>query len=660
MFASLSILLLAALSGDDRATAVDAVLDGKAADWLRHPIAVQAALRDALGPEESRLRPGNIRELDYDEGSFARAPLEYAVRLPLDYGKKPGPWPLILTLPEESETPARHLRDRWRDRELLKSAILVSPAMPEDRKAWNQVVALGAPAGLARMLTALRLCTESFDVDPDRVLAVGTRKAGNTALEAGRQFPQRFAGIACRASDAGIEQVEVLNNLPIHITVGGPNSEAFAKRCKAKGVDAVTIDVNSDEAPLARWLLEQRRTPQPKVVRVVVGKPFPTRCYWVQVAPIDPSTNGAFATATLRPEANSIVLTGGGVSFVKLHLSDDMLDLDKPISLQVNGELRKETVQRSLRITRENLLDGISDLGAVYTAQLVVDLGAPVETALPGPRELEAATAGLMAALQDPAQAEARGWIEQDGQWYSREDRARLRSGDRRDPKTGLWSTRGERALLGKGAVWIDNALVDSKDAERLNSELFPISGDWCDLDQANRRHTRLDTPWVIPTAFATVHATTDRATALAALVNMAGTIPDLERALGLVPPLPLDVVLVRTEEQADRLAFGDPDGRRAPLHGAGRHVIYGAYFAERRFERDGSKFVYDGAGVGTWNADILHGDAFGVHSSRLAYALSWVTRLTRARSHPRPPARPARPPTSSSSAKQKRDSRHG
>ncbi|MFT5733349.1 MAG: hypothetical protein ACJA2W_002126 [Planctomycetota bacterium] len=625
MLTLLLLLSLAAPGGQDRTAAVDACLEGKTADWLRGPAEVQAALRDALRPEESRLRPGNVRELKYGQGSFARAPLEYAVRLPLDYGKKPGPWPLVLTLPEKGETPERHLRNEWHDDEFLKSAILVSPAMPEDLETWSQVVVLGAPGGLARILTTLRVCTETFDVDPDRVLCVGTGEGGNAALEAGRQFPQRFAGIACRASDAGIEQVEVLNNMPIHITVGGPNSKAFAKECEEKGVERVTIDGSPAEGPLTQWLLQQRRTPQPKEVRVFVGKPFPTRCYWVGVAPIDPTTGGAYATATLRPEANSIVLTGAGISFARLYLSDEMLDLDKPIALQVNGELREVSVQRSLRVTRENMLDGISDLGAIYTAELVVDLRAPGEFSLPGADDLAVATAALMASLNDPALAEARGWVERKGEWFASEDRARIRSGDRRDPKTGLWITRADDKRKRRGAVRVDDVWVDAEDAENLNSGQFPIDGEWCDLAQANRRHTRLDSPWVIPTAFATIYATTDRSTAIAALVNMARTIPDLERALGLVPPLPLDVILARTEEQADRLAFGAPDGRYAPLHGAGRHVIYGGYFAERRFERDGPKFVYDGAGVGIWNAEVLHGDAFGVHSSRLAYALSWV-----------------------------------
>lgn len=625
MLSSLLLLTLAALGGDDRAAALDACFEGKADAWLKTPAEVQAALREALAPEDSKLRPGNVRKLEYAEGGFAREPLEYAVRLPLDFGKEDGPWPLVVSLPEAGETPERHLRQRWTDRDFLKRAILVSPAMPEDPKTWGQVVVLGKPGGLSRVLTALRLCRESFDVDPDRVLCVGTGDGGVAALEAARQFPQRFAGVACRASDAGIDQVDVLGNMPIRITAGGPKAEAFEEACRAKGFDKVSLDPSPDEAGLTKWLLAQHRNPHPDEVRVVVGKPFPTRCYWVGVAPIDPASGGAYATATLRRQDNAIVLNGAGISFARLYLSDDMLDLDQPIKLEVNGEAREERARRSFRVTREALVDGISDLGSVFTAELVVDLRTPGEFALPGEADLAVETAALMRSLNDPAKAATRGWSERNGEWFSPGDRDRLRSGERRDPSTGLWVTRAEQKLAKRGAVRFDDVWVAKDDAPRLRSGLVPVGDEWCVIDQANRRHTRLDTPWIIPTPFATLHATTDRHTAVAALVNMARTIPDLERALGVVPPLPLDVIVTRTEEQADRLAFGAPDGRRAPLHGAGRHVIYGGYFAERRFERDGSKYVYDGAGVGVWNADVLHGDAFGVHSARLAYALSWV-----------------------------------
>ena len=99
----LPILLLSLAGGEDRAARIDACLEGKTTRWLQETSTVQAALRDALAPDATRLRPGNVRKLEYAEGSFAREPLQYAVRLPLDFGKREGPWPMVLTLPEEGE-----------------------------------------------------------------------------------------------------------------------------------------------------------------------------------------------------------------------------------------------------------------------------------------------------------------------------------------------------------------------------------------------------------------------------------------------------------------------------------------------------------------------------------------------------------------------------
>lgn len=84
MLTPLLLLSLATVGSDDFAASVDDCLEGKTADWLRDPQDVQAALRAALRPETSRLKGGNVRKLQYAEGSSARAPLEYVVQLPLD------------------------------------------------------------------------------------------------------------------------------------------------------------------------------------------------------------------------------------------------------------------------------------------------------------------------------------------------------------------------------------------------------------------------------------------------------------------------------------------------------------------------------------------------------------------------------------------------
>jgi hypothetical protein len=79
-------------------------------------------------------------------------------------------------------------------------------------------------------------------------------------------------------------------------------------------------------------------------------------------------------------------------------------------------------------------------------------------------------------------------------------------------------------------------------------------------------------------------------------------------------------------EEQYDLFAFGAPDGpssahaRRAPAH-----RCTWRFFAESWFELRDGKPAFRGMGVGYWDAHVPNGDAYGVHSARLATGLSYV-----------------------------------
>ena len=59
----LPILILSLAGGEDRAARIDACLEGKTTRWLRETSTVQAALRDALAPDATHLRPGNVRKI---------------------------------------------------------------------------------------------------------------------------------------------------------------------------------------------------------------------------------------------------------------------------------------------------------------------------------------------------------------------------------------------------------------------------------------------------------------------------------------------------------------------------------------------------------------------------------------------------------------------
>jgi hypothetical protein len=154
------------------------------------------------------------------------------------------------------------------------------------------------------------------------------------------------------------------------------------------------------------------------------------------------------------------------------------------------------------------------------------------------------------------------------------------------------------------------------------------VDGEWIDLASANRRHAEIHSMWHIPVGELVVHATADRAVALRAAAEMRRALGDLRLVFGAEPEYPLPVAVLRDEEQYDRMAFGDPDGRRPPTHVGRLHVIHSAYFAESWFEPVEGDYEFRGMGVCYWDAYAPNGDLYGVHSARLAVGLSYAEAL--------------------------------
>ena len=193
-----------------------------------------------------------------------------------------------------------------------------------------------------------------------------------------------------------------------------------------------------------------------------------------------------------------------------------------------------------------------------------------------------------------------------------------------KDQESGEWLTTAERKRLAAGWVRQDLTWIPPNEAHRVDQGLWKVDGAWVDLASADRRRSRLGSQWTIPGARVRLHATCDRAVALGAREHMELALEDMRKVLGADPPLPLDVALYRIEEQFDRFAFGEPDGRRPPAHVGREHTIHNGFFAESWFP--GGAFA--GMGVGLWDSDYPHGDAYGVHSARFALGLSYVDAL--------------------------------
>ena len=127
-------------AGEDRAVAQQGLLDALQAarktagggDPLRWSGDLGRALAQARVRERSEERPGSVVELESQEGVFARSPLAWAYRLPRGWKAEAGPWPLILSLPDEGETPAEDIRTHWSETALRDGAIVVAPRMPSE------------------------------------------------------------------------------------------------------------------------------------------------------------------------------------------------------------------------------------------------------------------------------------------------------------------------------------------------------------------------------------------------------------------------------------------------------------------------------------------------------------------------------------------------
>lgn len=637
-------------------------------------------------------RKGKVTTETLGRASFVGGELELAYRLPKDYDPRQA-YPLILSLPAEGEGPAENLRTHWVLGDLLDHALLVSPALPVDPAEWTAVEVHGRPGGLCHLLAALRFAEERFALDSERIAVVGHGRSVSAALALGNYAPWRFAALAGRVGDAGDLAPDNFTNLPTRFAQGGERASAFRHGLLALGLppEHCQLVEQDDEGALWDWLRAHPRRTTPEAVRLVVGQPFPTRAYWVRVAPSAPN---ARAEARIDRGANSILISTAGVSRVTLALNDTLLDLDRPVRLIHNGVEETLSVPRRLARTLEGIHDGTSDPGCVYVAELVFD---PSGTALaPDGAGLEPdaefdrrlAEAGLapealwalhtwcvatgrgardarvlrrlLRVAPDHAEARAalgyhgepgrwfasreaferfqraqqeevarsKGLVLDHGLWIHREERAQATKGWVKDPPTGQWLGPGELRKREEGWARQDLTWIPPADAAELDDERWLVEGEWVDLATANLRHARLDSMWHVPSREVLVHSCADRAVVLRAQEHMARALEDLRKVFGAEPPLPLEVTLLRDEEQYDLFAFGDPEGRRPATDARRLHVVHSAFFAESWFQRQKGKLEYRGMGVCLWDPLAPNGDLFGIHAARLALGLSYVEAL--------------------------------
>jgi len=275
--------------------------------------------------------------------------------------------------------------------------IYVAPRAPTDT--WN----LWHQAHIDHLLDALiaeYVATRS--VDPDRVYLLGYSAGGDGVYQLAPRLADRFAAASMMAGHPNDASPLGLRDLPFAIFVGGQD-DAYNRNTVAQDWGAkldrlqqsdpagyphrLTVYpecghwMNRQDREAIPWMASKTRNAWPARVVWCQDDVTHTRFYWLEVTPED-AEQGRVVTASV--DGQQITVNTDVLHAITLHLSDELLDLDRPIIVRVNGVVVFEgTVRRTADAIARSLATR-PDPRLASPAQLTVRWSSPDPNTPPG------------------------------------------------------------------------------------------------------------------------------------------------------------------------------------------------------------------------------------------------------------------------------------
>ena len=297
---------------------------------------------------------------------------EYGLYVPEDYDPRQA-YPMIFCLHGAGFRGDTYL-DRWQPR-LGERYLLVCPSVPSGAW-WTQEAEVF-------VLTLLNHMTRTYHVDLDRVFLSGMSNGAIGTYLIGLNHVDRFAALNPMAGPLPAPLLDLLDNArstPLYIIHGAKDQVIPPKY--SQEVWAYLLERGykvqyrehdrthpmagghffpREELPrLIQWLAQQKRVPQPRKIVMVRDRDHPGRLHWIRMDEIDPRVGSFWASETdstetlrlkegayARIEAragsrNQIEITAKNVRRFTVFLNDDLVDLDRPVIIRINGEVRFE------------------------------------------------------------------------------------------------------------------------------------------------------------------------------------------------------------------------------------------------------------------------------------------------------------------------------
>lgn len=301
----------------------------------------------------------------------------------LEKQPRPDPWPLLISTAERSDMamarqpPAwkllkrRFPKDVWDD--FMDEWILFVPVAP------GAVYVDPATGKLRReyLIWQFVQFLRHYHIDFDRIVLDGKEEA----LLAATSQPLMFAGFVLRGGELDETLAATVVNfahVPTYVVKG---EEKLAEALKKAGHENVTVGDEGEQ--LIQWLKERKRQ-TPKNFTWRLKGPQHQFAHWINFEQVNLASDECGVVVSVNPEENSINIEAKAITELSLFLNDDVVDLNKPVKVVVNGHVeREETVERDLDMlfNRDPLrLRESMYFGLLFPARLVrIGVRAPVK-----------------------------------------------------------------------------------------------------------------------------------------------------------------------------------------------------------------------------------------------------------------------------------------
>lgn len=298
---------------------------------------------------------------------------------------------LFISMHGGGSAPAAVNEQQWRNQLKLYApaeGIYLAPRAPTD--AWNMWHEAHIDGFFDRII-ADAIALEN--VDPDRVYLMGYSAGGDGVYQLAPRTADRWAAAAMMAGHPNEASPVNLRNLPFAIHMGaddgafnrnkvaaewGVKLDELQKADPAGYVHLVQLHegrghwMNRQEASAVEWMASRTRDSWPRKIVWRQDDVIAGHLYWLSV---DRTRSEPGVTIIASVEGNRIRLEAPeSLGTVLIALRDELLDLDKPVIVEVGGrELVREVVPRTIAAMVSCLADR-ADPKAMGTARIGVDL----------------------------------------------------------------------------------------------------------------------------------------------------------------------------------------------------------------------------------------------------------------------------------------------